>query len=139
MMRVLIDTDVNLDFVLERQPFFIEAAEVFTRLGNGEFDAYVSAVTPINVYYFTRKAKGISGARQAVQDLLIVVSICAIDDKILQDAHNSTITDYEDAVQHECAAMANLDAIVTRNTKDFKNSSVKVYSPGEFLQFLQTV
>jgi len=139
MMRALIDTDVNLDFILQRQPFFVEAAEIFTRLGNGEFDAYVSAVTPINVYYFTRKAKGISGARQAVQDLMIAVSICTIDDKKLQDAHNSAITDYEDAVQHECAVAENLDAIVTRNAKDYKNSSVKIYSPGEFLQFLQTV
>ena len=139
MMRVLLDTDVNLDFVLQRQPFFAEASEIFTRLGNGEFDAYVSAVTPINVYYFTRKAKGISSAKQAVQDLLIAVRICAVDDKILQYAHNSPITDYEDAVQHECAAAENLDAIVTRNTKDYKNSSVKIYSPSEFLQFLQTV
>ena len=138
-MRTLIDTDVNLDFVLQRQPFFVEAAEIFTRLGNGEFEAYVSAVTPINIYYFTRKAKGIGSARQAVQDLLIAVSICAIDDKILQNAHNSPITDYEDAVQHECAVAENLDAIVTRNAKDYKNAVVKVYSPNEFLQFLQTV
>jgi predicted nucleic acid-binding protein len=139
MMRALIDTDVNLDFILQRQPFFVEAAEIFTRLGNGEFDAYVSAVTPINVYYFTRKIKAIRGAKQAVQDLLIAVRICAVDDKILQDAHNSPITDYEDAVQHECAVAENLDAIVTRNTKDYKNSSIKVYSPSEFLQLLQTV
>lgn len=139
MTRVLLDADVNLDFVLERQPFFVEAAEIFTRLGNNEFAAYVSAVTPINVYYFTRKTKGISGARQAVQDLMIVTGICAITDKILQDAHKSAITDYEDAVQHECAVAENLDAIVTRNAKDFKNSSVKVYSPAEFLRFLQTV
>ncbi len=139
MMRALIDTDVNLDFILQRQPFFVEAAEIFTRLGNGEFDAYVSAVTPIDVYYFTRKIKAIRGAKQAVQDLLIAVTICAVDDKILQDAHNSPITDYEDAVQHECAVAENLDAIVTRNTKDYKNSSIKVYSPSEFLQLLQTV
>ena len=136
MMRVLIDSDVNLDFILQRQPFFIEAAEIFTRLGNGKFDAYISAVTPINVYYFTRKAKGINGARQAVQDLLIAAKVCAIDDKILQDAHNSPITDYEDAVQHECAVAENLDAIVTRNLKDYKNSTVKVYSPTEFLQII---
>jgi predicted nucleic acid-binding protein len=138
MMRALIDTDVNLDFILQRQPFFVEAAEIFTRLGDGEFEAYVSAVTPINVYYFTRKAKGINGARQAVQDLLIAVKVCAVDGKILQDAHHSPITDYEDAVQHECALAENLDAIVTRNTKDYKNSSVKIYSPAEFIQVLQT-
>jgi len=136
MMQVLLDTDVNLDFILQRQPFFLEASEIFTRLGNGEFDAYVSAVTPINVYYFTRKAKGISGSKQAVRDLLIAVRICAVDDKILQDAQNCLITDYEDAVQHECAAAENLDAIVTRNAKDFKNSSVKIYSPSEFLRVL---
>jgi len=87
-----------LDFILQRQPFFVEAAEIFTRLGNGEFDGYVSAVTPINVYYFTRKAKGISGAKQAVQDLLIAAKVCAIDNKTLQNAHNLPITDYEDAV-----------------------------------------
>ena len=136
MMRVLIDSDVNLDFILQRQPFFIEAAEIFTQLGNGKFDAYISAVTPINVYYFTRKAKGINGARQAVQDLLIAAKVCPIDDKILQDAHNSPITDYEDAVQHECAVAENLDAIVTRNLKDYKNSTIKVYSPSEFLQII---
>ena len=139
MTRVLLDTDVNLDFVLQRQPFFAKASEIFTRLGSGEFEAYVSAVTPINVYYFTRKVKGIGGAKQAVRDLLIAVKICAVDGKTLQDAHNSPITDYEDAVQHECAAAENLDAIVTRNAKDFKNSLVKVYSPTEFLRFLQTV
>ncbi len=136
MMRALIDSDVNLDFILQRQPFFIEASEIFTRLGNGEFDAYVSAVTPINVYYFTRKAKGISGARQAVQDLLIAAKVCKIDIRTLQNAHNSPITDFEDAVQHECAVAENLDALVTRNTKDYKNSSIKVYSPTEFLQII---
>ena len=135
-MRALLDSDVNLDFILQRQPFFVEAAEIFTRLGNGEFNAYVSAVTPINVYYFTRKAKGISGARQAVQDLLIAAKICVIDSRILQNAHNSPITDYEDAVQHECAVAENLDAIVTRNVKDYKNASIKVYSPTEFLQII---
>ena len=71
--------------------------------------------------------------------LLRLVKICSVNSAILQKAIISPITDYEDAVQHECALAENPDAIVTRNTKDFKDSSVKVYSPGEFLQFLQTV
>ena len=138
MMRVLIDTDVNLDFILLRQPFFVEASEIFTRLGNGEFEANVSAITPINVFYFTRKEKGISGAQQAVRDLQISMKIIEINGTILQSALTSPITDFEDAVQHECAVAENLDAIVTRNTKDYKNSSLKVYSPAEFLQILKT-
>ena len=136
MMKVLIDTDVNLDFILQRQPFFVEASEIFTRLGNGEFDAFISAVTPINVFYFTRKATGISGAQQAVRDLQILMKIIEINSTILQAALNSSITDFEDAVQHECAIAENLDAIVTRNTKDYKNASLKIYSPPEFLQIL---
>ena len=136
MTSVLIDTDVTLDFVLQRQLFFAEASEIFTRLGNGEFEAYISAVMPINVFYFTRKAKGLIGARQAVQDLLVSMQICEINQKILQSALTSPITDYEDAVQHECAASENLNAIITRNTKDYKNASVKIYSPTEFLQVI---
>ncbi len=136
MTSVLIDTDFALDFILQRQPFFVEDLEIFTRLGNGEFEAYISAVTPINVFYFTRKATGLIEARQAVQDLLVSMKICEINDKILQSALNSPITDYEDAVQHECAASENLDAIVIRNTKDYKNASVKVYSPIDFLKTL---
>lgn len=136
MMRILIDTDVTLDFILQRQLFFAEASEIFRRLGNGEFEAYISAVTPINVFYFTRKANGLTGARQAVQDLLVSMKICEINSKILQTAINSPITDFEDAVQHECAVSENLDAIVTRNTKDYKNASVKVYTPSEFLQVI---
>ncbi len=139
MIRVLIDTDVNLDFILQRQPFFVEASEIFTRLGNGEFIGYVSAVTPINVAYFTRKTKGISGAIQAVRDLQIAVKIIEINNATITNALVSPISDFEDAVQHECAVKENLDAIVTRNLKDFKNSTIKVYSPAEFLQFLQTV
>ena len=134
MTRILLDTDVNLDFILQRQPFFAEASEIFTRIGNGEFEAYISAVTPINVFYFTRKEKGLSGAQQAVRDLQISMKIIEINGLILHKAINSLMSDFEDAVQHECAAAENLDAIVTRNTKDYKNAAVKIYSPIEFLQ-----
>ena len=75
---------------------------------------------------------------QELEKLLKLVKICPIDSDNLQSAITSPITDYEDAVQHECAVAENLDAIVTRNIKDYKNASLKVYSPSEFIQFLQT-
>ena len=73
-----------------------------------------------------------------LEKLLCLVKICSVNSTILQKAINSPITDYEDAVQHDYALAENLDALVTRNTKDYKNSSVKVYTPTKFLQFLQT-
>ena len=57
MMRVLLDNDVILDFILTRQPFFAEADEIFVRLQNEEFMAYISTITPINAFYTTRKEK----------------------------------------------------------------------------------
>jgi predicted nucleic acid-binding protein len=138
-MRVLLDTNVVLDFVLARHPFFIEANEIFVRLQNGEFEAFVSAITPINVFYTTRKEKDKTIALAAIEELLKLVEITKSDNLIFQNALALGFSDYEDAVQHECAAAENLDAIVTRNSKDYKNSLVKIYSPSEFLQFLQTV
>ena len=137
-MRVLLDTNVVLDFVLARQPFFVKVDENFVKLQNDEFEAFVSPITPINVFYTTRKEKDKTVAFAAIEELLKLVQITKSDNRIFQNALLLGFKDYEDAVQHECALAENLDAIVTRNTKDYKNSSIKVYTPTEFLQFLQT-
>lgn len=139
MTRVLLDTDVNLDFVLARQPFFAEAKEIFLQLARRKFEAYISGITAINIYYIGRKEKGRDATLDELEKLLPLVSVCAVNSAILQKALTSKIPDYEDAVQHECAVAETLDAIVTRNVKDYKNASVKVYAPADFLQFLQTV
>lgn len=138
-MRVLLDTNIVLDFVLARKPFFLEANKLFTKLENNDFEAYVSPVTPINVFYTIRRERDRATAFIAISELLKLVQISKSDNSIYQNAFSINFNDYEDAVQHECAVAENLDAIVTRNAKDFKNSFVKVYSPAEFLRFLQTV
>ena len=135
-MRVLLDTNVVLDFTLARQPFFGEANQIFIKLQNNDFEGFVSAITPINVFYTTRKEKDKATALLAVKELLKLVQITKSNNQIFQNALALGFKDYEDAVQHECALAENLDAIVTRNTKDFAKSSVKIYTPTEFLQIL---
>jgi predicted nucleic acid-binding protein len=136
-MRVLLDNDVVLDFVLEREPFFADAEMIFQHLDNGDIECYVSAITPINVFYTTRKLKDKDIALQAVKDLLVAIEVCRTDKIVLQTAFTLNFGDYEDAVQCANALAENLDAIVTRNVKDYKNSSITIYSPKEFLQILQ--
>lgn len=136
MTRVLLDNDVVLDFILTRQPFFAEADEIFVRLQNKEFKAYISTITPINAFYTTRKEKGRDVAFKAVKSLLKLVEFCRTNKSVLQNAFTLSFTDFEDAVQCASALAENLDAIVTRNTKDYKNSPVQIYSPTEFLQVL---
>jgi predicted nucleic acid-binding protein len=135
-MRVLLDNDVVLDFLLKRHPFFTEADEIFVRLQNKEFRAFISAITPINAFYTTRKEKGKDIAFKAVEGLLKIVEVCQTNKSVLQNAFTLDFTDFEDSVQCASAIAENLDAIVTRNAKDYKNSPVEIYSPTEFLQIL---
>ncbi len=138
-MKILLDNDVVLDYVLERQPFYVPAEEIFMLNAKNDITVYISGITPVNVFYTGRKLKGKDFTFKAVRRLLLLVEVCRMDKQALQNAFTLNFTDYEDAVQCASAIAENLDAIVTRNTTDYKNSSVKVYSPGEFLQFLQTV
>ena len=135
-MRVLLDNDVVLDFLLIRHPFYAAADEIFVRLQNKEFEAFISTITPINAFYTTRKEKGKDVAFKAVEGLVKLVEICRTDKAVLQNAFTLGFTDFEDAVQCASAMAENLDAIVTRNMKDYKNATVKIYSPDEFLQVL---
>jgi predicted nucleic acid-binding protein len=135
-MRVLFDTDVVLDLILDREPFVEAAAALFELHEQGRIDAYISSITLVNAFYLTRKNKGIEGARRAVKELLAILSVCALDRLILEDAHRLAFTDYEDAVQHATATASNLDAIVTRNLKDYKNATLPTFLPTEFLNRL---
>lgn len=138
-MRALIDNDVTLDFMLARRPFEREANEIFTRLENAEFEGYVSAVTPVNIFYISRRLSDRPTAFSLVRKLLSLVRIAQCDSTILTQALTLGFDDYEDAVQCAAAMAENLDGIVTRNTKDFRKSPVKLFTPAEFLHELDAL
>ena len=136
MMHVLIDTDVVLDLLLKRQPFFADAFALWQAADQGRFERYVSAITPINVFYIARKANGVAAARRVLAELLAAVRIAPADATILQAAIVSTLTDFEDAVQVASALALGLDAIVTRNLTDFAGAALPVYAPADLLSRL---
>ncbi|MGI8545656.1 MAG: type II toxin-antitoxin system VapC family toxin [Aridibacter sp.] len=135
-MRVLLDTNVVIDFLLKRTPFDVEAKEIFRRSALGNYEIFVSSITPINAFYTIRKEKNKNVAFVSVEGLMNPVEISRTDKQVLQSAFTINFNDYEDAVQHESAVAENLDAIVTRNEKDFKNGSLQIYSPADFLKAL---
>ena len=81
MMRVLLDNDVVLDFILKRPPFNVEAKAIFDCAGRGEIKIYISAITPINAFYMTRKEKSKDIAFHAVEGLVKIVEVCRTDKK----------------------------------------------------------
>jgi predicted nucleic acid-binding protein len=135
-MRVLLDTDVVLDVMLARVPFAQTSGRLLDLAEQGLFEAYISSITPLNVFYIARKAKSIGDLRQALKQLLQTVQVCPIDHSVLINAFTLPFTDYEDAVQNAAATASKLDAIVTRNLKDYKNATLPVFSPADFLNQL---
>lgn len=132
-MRVLLDTDVVLDLLLDREPFAADAVAIWQAGEKHQVDLYVSAITPINVFYVARKLKGEETAKLLVASLLATCRICTVDQSLLLAALASTIRDFEDAVQAVAASVQQLDAIVTRNLRDYTDSPVPVLSPSDLL------
>ena len=137
-MRVLLDTDIIFDFVLEREPFFQAARDLILLNTKGQFEGYISSTTPVNLFYLGRKIVGAVQIRQGIGDLLKLVQVCPITHACLTQALSLSFADYEDAVQHSSAAEIGLDAIVTRNLKDYKNATLPVFSPTDFLVKLKS-
>jgi len=137
-MRVLLDTDVVLDFVLERTPYVEAAAQLLEFHAKERYQGFISSITPINVFYVGRKAVGAEKARLSIADLLATLEVCPVTQATLISALDSSFSDYEDAVQYSSAVASGLDAIITRNVRDYKNATLPVFTPAEFLQQLRS-
>lgn len=135
-MRVLVDTNVVLDYLLEREPFVVDAEALFGAIESQLIAGYITATTLTDIFYIVRKERGAATAKQAVSRILTGMQICTVDRSILEAAISSNLVDFEDAVQLSCAFKENLDAIVTRNAQDFAGATLPILSAGELLQRL---
>jgi predicted nucleic acid-binding protein len=134
--RVLLDTNVVLDFLLDRAPLADAAAALWQANDDGQIEAYVSVITPVNVFYIARKLKGAATARRLAESLLAACRVCAPDRDALLSALALPVKDYEDAVQVVSAQAEVLDALVTRDPDDYEGVQFPVFSPADFLEQL---
>jgi predicted nucleic acid-binding protein len=132
-VKALLDTNVILDHLLEREPFTANAKRIWQACARGEFTGFISPITPVNVFYIARKLRSVNQARKAVEQLLTLFEVCPLDGSVLKAAMLMPIIDFEDAVQCASAVVVSADAIVTRDTNDFARSGVNVLSPADFL------
>ncbi len=133
-MRVLIDTNIVLDFLLQREPFFQDADLLFQAIATEQVDGHITATTLTDIFYIARRhTRSIEQARQAVSETLNVMTICPVDRAILESALSSNLADFEDAVQIFSAVAQKLDGIVTRDRQGFTNSPISVFSIQELL------
>ena len=132
-MRVLLDTDVVLDILADRQPFVVEASVLWLAHEQRQLEAYISPITPVNVFYILHRQVGSAQARQLVGRLLATISVCPLDQTVLANAHALPMADFEDAVQAAAAAAMGLDSLVTRNIRDYSATPLPILTPAEAL------
>ena len=136
MKRVLFDTNVILDLVLNRPDFVEHAKRLFDAIDEKRLQGFMSATTVKDTYYLATKERDRVFAALALRRLVRIFEIIAVDKNVILPALDSPIKDFEDAVQAMAAEIARLDYIVTRNARDFHNSSIPAMSPEELLKEL---
>lgn len=134
-MKILIDTNVAIDLLAERQPFVAEAIQVFALVDSGRIEAYLSAHAVTTLDYVLRKDVGRQGSRVALHHLLtqIKVKVAPVNPTVIDEALVSNFSDFEDGVTHAAARAVNAQIIVTRDVKDFTASDISVLEPSLFL------
>ena len=137
MKRVFLDTNVLLDILLRRNPFYAAAAKLWLKVESRELAGIVSLPTLGTIFYLVRKRADLNTARQALDTICRVLQIVDSPAKVGHMALHSRMTDFEDALQYFTATLAGADCVVTRNPSDFpKRGKVPVLTPEELLKRL---
>ena len=135
MDKVLIDTDVILDFFFDREPFAEFATEIFNLCEENKLKGFTTPVIICNVYYLLRKSAKHEIIIEKIKQLLNIIDIIKMDKEAVLGALNSNFKDFEDALQN-FSAIENeeIKIILTRNIKDFKKSKLAILTPETYLK-----
>lgn len=135
-MKVLLDTNIVLDLLMDRPPFADAAAEIFAKVEEGNLTGYLCGTTVTTIHYLAAKVIGTKQAGKEVEKLLMLFEVAPVNRAVLESALKAGFSDFEDAVLHEAARHAGAEAIVTRNKKDFRKAKLPVYSAEELAAIL---
>lgn len=139
MSNLFINTDVIIDFLIDRKPFSREAAIIFTLIDQKRLKGYTSSLTFSNLYYVLCKIESHTKVIFKLDSLSKLLAVLKVDEQMIKDAISSEFTDFEDSIQN-CCAINNkkIEVIITRNIKDYKNSRLPVMTPGGFLKTINS-
>jgi len=139
MKHIFMDTNVVIDFLADRQPFSLHAARLFDLSIDGKVRIYISAVSYNNIYYVLRQSLTNNTTIKLLEELGEMTEITDVTKAIIKQSLKTDFKDYEDAIQYYCAlSIPDIDFIVTRNTKDFKKSTLPVLTPIEAVVLLNS-
>ena len=135
-MRLLFDTNVVLDVMLNREPHAAASAEALSRVETGDLSGCICATTVTTIHYLATRALGAEQSLAEVRKLFSLFEIAPVNRAVLETAVDLGFVDYEDAVLHEAARQVGAQGIVTRNPRHFKKAALPVYTPEELSRAL---
>ena len=137
MKSLFLDTNIIIDLLARREPFYKSAAQLFSLADKMQLQLCVSALTFANTNYILLREKKPEEAKLILRKLKLIVKVISLDDKIIGlSLNDSDFKDYEDALQYYSALENGNDMIITRNLKDFQKSKIPALTAEQFLQRL---
>jgi len=137
-MKILFDTNIILDVLLLRKPYYTSATFLLSEVEQGDIEGYLCPTTITTIGYLVSKVKGANQAKRLIKNLLNIFNLTELSKSVFETARSHKISDFEDAVLHKSASLSNIEGIVTRNTKDFKFASLKVFDPEELIGIIKS-
>lgn len=135
MKKLFVDTNIVIDLLSRREPFFEEAAIIFSLADKKKIKLTVSSLTIANTSYTLLKQMDSNKAKAILRKLRLIVEILPIDDKVIDLALNDeTFSDFEDSLQYFTALENGQDIIITRNLKNFKGSKLPTMTAKQFIE-----
>ena len=131
---VFLDSDVILDLLCKREPFYTFAAEIFTLGDLGKINLVTTSLVYANVFYILRKVLGIEKGKELLRKLRIIVGVIPVNEKTVDLALNSSFSDFEDGLQYFTARENNIQILITRNIKDYKGKEIIIQTPEEYIR-----
>lgn len=136
-MVILIDTNIVLDFLVMRQPYYDDAKNIIQMCAKEQVDGYLAFHSLPNIFYILRKSHSEADRREMLKKICFVLKVTgASHEKVCDALENDAFSDFEDCLQDECAQEISADYIVTRNTGDFQCSEVKAVTPQELFKIV---
>lgn len=136
MKKVLFDSDVLLDVLLNRHPFIVDSAQALNTVVTEQIKGYLAGHAVTNLYYIMRRQLNSAITHKKLNQLLQRIEVASVTDNIIRSALQNPMPDFEDAVTSEAAYAAQIDLIVTRNISDFEKSPVFAILPGKLIEML---
>jgi len=139
MTDIFIDTDVIIDFLIDREPHSREAAIIFTLIEQKKLKGYVSSLTFSNLYYVLRKIESHNKVIAKLDSISRLLTILKVDQQTIMYAIASGFPDFEDSIQYNCALdYKKIDVLITRNIKDYKGSEIPLMTPADYLKMVSS-